>query len=68
MKKQVVLRATVEAEDLDGDPMLAGELGPSVQEAVRYALAYGQGEGFVHPMSERIGLEVKCVELLAVTK
>lgn len=60
---EATIKIVVEVTPVDSDRPVDREEMESAVEGIRHALAYGQGEGFVHPRSEDVSVMVKSVSL-----
>jgi hypothetical protein len=62
MTVQVLVTLNVEAIDPNDKTGCTGEFQAAAVEAVKYAVKYGEANGFCHSLSEFVALEVVSVE------
>ena len=62
MRLQVLVTVDVEACDPDDFKGSTGEFLAAAVEAIRHAVRYGQGEGFVHELAEVVNIQLVNVQ------
>lgn len=62
MRVQVLVTVEVEASDPNDFKGSTGEFRAVAVEAIHHAVLYGQGEGFVHDLSEVVSIQLVNVE------
>jgi len=62
MRVQVIVTVDVESCDPNDFKASTGEFQAAAVEAIHHAVRYGEGEGFVHELSEVVSIQLVNVE------